>query len=131
VTPVNDAPVNSVPGTQSVNDNTDLVFSSTNGNLISISDVDADGGIESITLGAGFGTLTLGTQAGLDFVSGNGSGSVTLSGALAALNDALDGLTYHSVTNFDGADTLTITTDDQGNSGARRALRHVDTVTIN
>ena len=41
VTAVNDAPVNSVPSAQSTNENTPLVLSSGNGNLISISDVDA------------------------------------------------------------------------------------------
>ena len=40
ITGTNDAPVNSVPGTQSVNEDTPLVFSAGNGNQISISDVD-------------------------------------------------------------------------------------------
>src|SRR5207248_2052184 len=44
VNAVNDAPVNSVPGAQSTNENSSLVFSSANGNPISISDVDAGGG---------------------------------------------------------------------------------------
>ena len=41
VNPVNDAPVNSVPAAQSTNEDTALVFSAGNGNLVSISDVDA------------------------------------------------------------------------------------------
>ncbi len=43
VTAVNDAPVNSVPGAQTTNMNTAKVFSTGNGNLISITDVDAAG----------------------------------------------------------------------------------------
>ena len=43
VNAVNDAPVNTVPGPQSTNEDTSLVFSSGNGNPISISDLDAGG----------------------------------------------------------------------------------------
>jgi VCBS repeat-containing protein len=41
VTPVNDAPVNTVPGPQTTNRNNKLIFSSGNGNAISVADVDA------------------------------------------------------------------------------------------
>ena len=41
VNAVNDAPVNTVPGAQGTNVNVPLVFSSGNGNPISVSDVDA------------------------------------------------------------------------------------------
>jgi VCBS repeat-containing protein/probable HAF family extracellular repeat protein len=131
VTPVNDAPVDAVPGAQSVNQNIGLVFSAANNNAISVSDVDADGGIESITLGVQLGTLTLGSTAGLATVSGNGTGSVSLSGTLAALNAALDGTSYVSTGSFNGTDTLTLISNDQGNSGAGSALTDTETVTIN
>src|SRR6185369_10255112 len=41
INPVNDAPVNTVPGAQSTNEDTNLVFSLANGNRVSIGDVDA------------------------------------------------------------------------------------------
>lgn len=43
VSGVNDAPVNVVPGAQSANEDTTLVFSSGNGNQIAMTDPDASG----------------------------------------------------------------------------------------
>ncbi len=51
-------------------------------------------------------------------MTGNGTGSVVFSGALSNLNNALDGLSYTPTSNYFGADTLSIITDDQGNTGA-------------
>src|SRR5207237_91741 len=59
VNSMNDAPVNSVPGAQSTAEDTALVFNSTNGNLISIDDVDAADGELQVTLTVTNGTLTL------------------------------------------------------------------------
>ncbi|MDX2494931.1 MAG: DUF4347 domain-containing protein, partial [Desulfuromusa sp.] len=56
---VNDAPVNSVPGNQTTAENTTLEFSTTNGNVIIISDPDADGEEVKVTLTVTNGTLTL------------------------------------------------------------------------
>ena len=63
VAAVNDAPVNAVPGAQSVNEDTSLVF--TGGNAITISDVDAGAGNETVTLSVASGALTLNGTAGL------------------------------------------------------------------
>ncbi|WP_165483208.1 cadherin-like domain-containing protein, partial [Legionella quateirensis] len=41
VNPVNDAPINSVPGAQTTNEDTAQVFSSANGNAISLTDIDS------------------------------------------------------------------------------------------
>src|SRR5690606_40163212 len=73
VTAVNDAPVNSLPAAQSVNQDATLVFSSGNGNLISISDVDAGTGILSVALVASYGQLSLASTSGLTFSTGDGS----------------------------------------------------------
>ena len=59
VTAVNDAPVNTVPAAQSVDQDASLVFSSGNGNLISIADVDAGGGTVRVTLTGSNGLVTL------------------------------------------------------------------------
>ncbi|WP_249140371.1 beta strand repeat-containing protein [Bradyrhizobium manausense] len=125
VTPVNDAPVNTVPGTQSVAQNTNITFNSGNGNPISISDVDVGAGTETVTLTVGQGTLTLASTVGLSSLSGNGTGTVTFTGNVSNINTAMNGLVYNPVNTFAGVDTLSITTTDQG------ALSDTDTVTIN
>ena len=134
---VNAAPVNIVPGSQSVAEDTARIFSTGNGNLVSVSDVDdADNGIigdESmrITLTVTQGTLTLGSTAGLSFTSGaNGTATMTFTGTIANLNNALSGLGFLPTLNFTGAATLTITTNDLGNFGTGSALSDTDTVTI-
>jgi hypothetical protein len=59
VNAVNDAPVNSVPGAQSMNEDGTLVFSSGNSNLISIADADAGSSSVQVTLTATNGLITL------------------------------------------------------------------------
>src|SRR5690606_3653846 len=68
----NDAPVNSVPGNQSVEQNSTLVFSTVNGNALAVSDVDAESGPIRVTLAATNGLLTLSGTTGLTFVEGSG-----------------------------------------------------------
>ena len=84
VRPVNDAPVNTVPGTQTVDEDTALVFSSANGNTISIGDVDAGSNPVEVTLTASHGVLTLGGTTGLTFSAGDGAtdGTMTFRGAI-------------------------------------------------
>ena len=45
-------------------------------------------------------------------VTGNGTASVTIAGTAAQINAALAGLAYTGNLNFNGADTLTVATDD-------------------
>src|SRR5206468_3460910 len=62
VTPVDDAPVNTVPGGQATNEDTAKVFSIANANAISVADVDVldtIGGKLKVSLSVGHGTLTL------------------------------------------------------------------------
>ena len=66
VTAVNDAPVNTVPGPQGTAQNTPLVFSSGNGNQISVADPDAGTNSIQVTLTAANGTLTLEHHLGLE-----------------------------------------------------------------
>jgi hypothetical protein len=118
ITAVNDAPVNQLPPAgQNTPLNTNLVFSAANGNAIVVSDVDANGGDEQVTLSVTAGTLTLATTANLTSFSGNGTGSVTLQGTLANLNAALNGLTFTAPAGFTGKPTVSISTNDLGNSG--------------
>ena len=90
VTPVNDAPVNTVPGPQTVNEDTALAFTSGNGNAISVDDV--DGNLASTQLSVLHGTLAV--AAGGAGISGNNSATLTLSGTEAQINAALATLSY-------------------------------------
>ena len=85
-----------------------------------------------VTLTATNGTLTLAPLTGLTFTTGDGTADATMTftGTVADINAALDGLTFAPTANFNGAATLQITTNDQGNTGAGGALTDTDTVAI-
>jgi hypothetical protein len=129
---INDAPVNSVPGPQIVNEGMGLVFSTTNNNAISLGDFDAGTNAVRMSLSAAHGTLTLNGTAGLAFEDGttNGQAAVKIAGRLADINLSLEGLSYQPNPSYSGPDTLTITSNDLGNSGAGGALSDTDMVTI-
>ena len=115
------APVNTLPSAQSTNEDTALIFSSANGNQISIDDSDAGSKPLGVTLSVNDGVLTLSGTTGLTFTGGGGNGSTTMtfSGTLAAINSALDGLTFTPNANFTGAVSLQMTThDDTGLVGS-------------
>jgi hypothetical protein len=113
VNAINDPPTNSVPGPQSVDEDTALVFNATNGNLISINDVDGGTDEMAVVLTVNDGALTLSGTAGLSFVAGsNGSSSMTVSGSLDDLNAALDGMTFMPDPEFSGPVNLEMTTHD-------------------
>ena len=139
VSPINDPPVNTVPGAQATGDVTPLVFSTANTNAISLADVDAAAGLLQLTLStgvAGNGTLTLTNPGGvLASLTGNGTETVVATGTLSNLNLALNGpagsLTYTPVIGTSATRTLTVTTSDQGNTGAGGTQTDADTVTIN
>jgi hypothetical protein len=126
------APANSAPATASTLENTALVFSSSNGNAISISDADANGGQERVTLTATNGTLTLNGTSGLTFSTGTGTNdaSMVFTGTIANINSALNGLTYTPTPNFFGAASVQITTNDQGNTGSGGPQSASNTVNI-
>jgi hypothetical protein len=124
VDPVNDAPVNTVPGAQSVF-NTDVkVFEN---RILQTSDVDAT--TVEVQLSVTQGTLTLGSITGLTVV-GNGTATVRATGNLTNINNGLNNLVYNPTDTFVGTDTLTITTNDLGGTGAGGAITDVDTVSI-
>ena len=134
LTAVNDAPVNNVPAaTQVTATDTDITFSPFNlvDNGISVSDVDAQGNSETVTLTVLNGTLDLSGTTGLSFTVGSGTGDATMtfSGGLGAINTALDGLVYHPGSGYSGTDSLTILTNDGGHTGGG-ALTDSDTVSI-
>jgi VCBS repeat-containing protein len=134
ITAVNDAPENTVPDAQSVNEDGSLVFNSANGNLITVSDAadtDEPGATDMVetTVSVINGTLNA-TTGGEASITNNGSASVTISGTAAQVNAALNGLTYTPTADYNGSDTLTIATNDSGNTGTGETLTDTDTVAI-
>ncbi|HWI64816.1 MAG TPA: tandem-95 repeat protein [Symbiobacteriaceae bacterium] len=119
VTAVNDAPVLSgVPATRSTLEDTDLTITG-----VAVADVDVAAGALKVDVAVLHGTVALGSTAGLTFNSG-GSGQATMqfTGTLANVNAALGALTYRGGTNYNGADTLSLTISDQGNTGSGGTL---------
>ncbi|WP_407119456.1 beta strand repeat-containing protein [Bradyrhizobium sp. LMG 9283] len=122
----NDAPVNTVPGQQTVGNGSG--GGSTATFTLRVSDV--DNGIETVSLSLGnspqssTGILTLSTTSGLTFSSGaNGTKAMTFSGSIADINAALASVTFSGGSN-NTTRTLTMTTTDGG------GLADTDTVTI-
>ncbi|WP_167598988.1 Ig-like domain-containing protein [Comamonas sp. A23] len=132
VSAVNDAPVNSVPAAQTIDQDANLVFNSSNGNLISISDVDAGGGTVRVTLTASNGLLTLSGTTGLSFLVGSGTGDATLTfeGSIANINNALNGLVFSPTGGYNGPASLQIVTNDLGLSGSGGDQTDTDTINI-
>ncbi len=127
VTNVNEAPVNTVPGAQTTAEETEKVITG-----LSIADVDA-GAATNVTVILSVSNGTLNIAGGTAAITGNGTGSVTLTGSVAQINSTLaasNAVKYTPGLNFNGNATLTMTTNDGGSSGTGGALSDVDTVTI-
>ncbi|MGD8957408.1 MAG: cadherin domain-containing protein, partial [Chromatiaceae bacterium] len=131
---VNDAPVNSVPGAQTIDQDGMLLFSSATGTAISISDFDAGSNPVEVTLTATNGTINLSGTRGLSFTEpadGTDDATMTFTGTIADINAALEGMTFVATAGFTGAASVQITTDDQGNTGTGGARSDTDSVAIN
>ncbi|MFA6135639.1 MAG: Ig-like domain-containing protein, partial [Phycisphaerae bacterium] len=126
---INDAPVITNPVPQEINKNGSLVFSSANGNPISIADVDAGALNLQVSVSVSHGTLTLATTVGLTVI-GNGTNSVVFIGNQTNINAALNGLAYSPTLNYTGSDTLSINVSDLGHTGAPGAASASSTVDI-
>jgi hypothetical protein len=112
---VNSPPTVTAPSSASLVENTTLTFSTAGGNAITLTDATASGNSDSLTLAVSHGTLTLASPTGLIFSGApNGSAKFTVTGALANLNAALNGLVYKPNSVFTGSDTLTISVTDSG-----------------
>ncbi|HEY7811060.1 MAG TPA: Ig-like domain-containing protein, partial [Allosphingosinicella sp.] len=144
VTGINDAPVNTVGAAMNFTEDTTGTVGQASPSVIapvnaitgiSIGDADADATTETftVTLSVVFGTLTIRTDVtgGLTplQVSGNGTALITVTGTQNAINATLaattaaaqgslpNGLVYTPDANFNGADRLSVVTNDQGNNG--------------
>jgi hypothetical protein len=109
VTNTNDAPVNTVPGAQTVNEDTVL-------NITGISVNDVDGNLATTQVSVSNGNLNVSLVGGATISAGaNGSNTLTLSGSQTQINAALATLSYQGNSNFHGSDTLTVlSTDSDG-----------------
>ncbi len=109
VTAVNDAPVNTVSGAQTVAVDTPLAISG-----LSVSDV--DGNLTTVQLSVTNGTIDVTLSGGAAISSGaSGTSTVTLTGTQADINATLSSLTYQGNSLFTGTDTLTmLSTDGNG-----------------
>jgi hypothetical protein len=128
----NDAPVNTVGAPVTTLEGSPAAISG-----LSVSDVDADPANDtiSVTLSAGLGNITVSTSeaggVGAAQVSGNGTGTVVITGTQNEINAtfaAANGVTYTGTDG--GADLLTMTTSDLGNGGAGGAQQDVDAVVV-
>lgn len=129
VTPINDAPVNIVPGNESELSGGTIIFSVANANALMVSDPDAGTNDIRVKVDTDHGTLTLASTAGLT-VTGNGTGLVIVKGTIADINSALDGLTYQGEAGYIGSATVTLTTNDRGYSGSSGPMIDSDSVAI-
>lgn len=144
VTAVNDAPVNVVANTLNLGeDATGIGLSG-----MSISDPDAGGADITVTFKVTQGTISFRTNVAggieaSDVVNGlapngevsqNGSGTIVVIATISQINATLaqnNGLTYTPNANFNGADSLTVITNDGGNSGSGGERTDTDVRAIN
>ncbi|MBB5515896.1 VCBS repeat-containing protein [Rubricella aquisinus] len=99
---------------------------------ISVADVDIGetaGALMTVTVDAGNGTLGV-DASGLAGYAGDGTATITLTGSVSAVNAALAGLEYTPDQDFNGEDTIRVTANDNGNSGAGGAQSATSAFTV-
>ena len=105
ITAQNDAPVNVVPAAQTTPEDTPRVFSTANGNVISVNDVDGAGVALTTTV-----TITNGTFnaiiGGGAVITNNNTATVTITGTAAQINAALQGASYVNTPDFNNSTGL-------------------------
>ena len=123
------------------------MFNAANLNPITVADVDAlggtfDGGRLRVTVESSLGRTITANTSGTAIITAFGTGGVQIRGSVAEVNLALSGLTYAAGPFLGGSsDTITVTTNDQGNSGistlqgndgtAPDPLVDIDTIAVN
>ena len=115
VSPLNDQPQISVPGGQMVDEGAELDF----GNSLSVSDADSPFDTNysaELTLSVSNGELEASENGAT--IQNNRSSTVTITGTIAQLNSALNGLKYRPLGALGADDSLSMTIDDLGNEGS-------------
>nr|WP_320012384.1 BspA family leucine-rich repeat surface protein [uncultured Desulfobulbus sp.] len=92
---------------------------------------DSDGDAQTVDITVTNGTISIPSD-GLTMLTGDGTSDATLtfSGNLGAVNNALDAMTFTPTANFTGTATVTIKTDD-GNSGSHSKTFNITVVGAN
>jgi trimeric autotransporter adhesin len=100
---------------------------------LNISDLDAGNGLLSVTISVSNGLVSLGSQAGLVFSTGDGTADTTMTfqGSVSAINSAIDAIAFAPNANFSGSVNLTISVNDLGNSGTGGPLSTIRVIPIN
>ena len=83
---------------------------------LTISDADVGEGSLEVTLVATNGTIDVGASGAT--VTDDQTASVTITGSLGDVNGAISTITYTGNAEFNGADTITVTVSDLGNTGS-------------
>ncbi|PJK29735.1 hypothetical protein CVT23_11900, partial [Minwuia thermotolerans] len=99
-------------------------------NGIGVSDIDVaegTGEVEAV-LSVANGVLDVSDTAAT--ISGDGTGAVTVTGALADVNAAIGSVVYSPEADFNGEDTLQIDVSDLGNTGAGGSLTGSESIDI-
>lgn len=117
--PINPAPVNTLPGSVSVNEDSGVRITG-----LSIADIDSSEGM-SVTLSATNGLLFI--NGGSATVDNNLTAAVTLTGTVAQINLTLAAMIFYFPNqDFNGNEQITMTTSDGGT-----AVSNVFTITVN
>ena len=130
---VNDAPVaTAATQTYQATEQTSLNLKNTG---LLVGDVDGSGDVETATLNVGQGTLFADAGNSGARVSGNGSGTVTIIGTVDQIDGVLGGQGTSTLSYVDGSDTpsnsqLTLSIDDNGNTGSGGAQTGMATATL-
>ncbi len=113
-----DQPLVALPAAQTTGEDLPLTLSALNHNAVVVSDPGAGLTTPAIALSAtvsvNHGKLMLGNAGVVSGVMGNGTASVTFSGTVAAINQAITGLVYTPAGDFVGTDALTVTITNPG-----------------
>jgi subtilisin-like proprotein convertase family protein len=129
----NQPPVNTVPTVDY------KTLEDTSVKLTGLGVADADASLQPIrvTLAVGHGTINVlaSVSGGVTAaeVTGNGTNQVVLNADQDTINatlQAISGVTYKGVLDYNGQDVLTMTSNDLGNSGPGGALTDIDSVFI-
>lgn len=115
VLPANELPIQTLPGTQFFNEDTPLTFGGV-GPVISITDADAGTASIRTDLLATHGTLSIGTLGAATIGSATPT-FIRLLGSQTAITNALASLVFTPDPDYYGTASLSVTTDDLGNSG--------------
>lgn len=134
VTPVNDAPTLTVPSSV-------VISTSSNTDIYSVSIADVDAGestdeVLTLIISATTGTITLSSLTGLasatatPLSTSKGYPSISFRGTIDSINAAISPISYTPSSSTYSSESITVTVDDEGNTGDGSALTASATTTL-